>query len=285
MSKLFKLKGWLTLEGAATYLSSVLAEPVTVADILQLALDGHIVLSVNLVNKAMAKMGKIKPFIEVELLTLPDLPRKGAPPDEVPKTVTYPNGMLMERSVTQLKEDTPFLCFGEEVVAISDVWDLTMLGGERIDVEHALQQMLGGPSVDLVSIDGTFLKREDGSYAAVQKRFPDSYTVIDDRKKIRDPVRFYPAGGLPDDAPMVVRTSELSRFIAQLSESNSVERDLGDRERTTLLNIVGALLEYSGHKESAIIDALLTRHPGVPGLTKRTLEAKFAEAKRSLASR
>ncbi|MDZ4397973.1 hypothetical protein [Hydrogenophaga sp.] len=284
MSKLFKLKTWVTLEGAAAHLSTVLAEPVTVADILQLALDEHLVLSVNLVNKAMAKVGKIKPFSEVELRTIPGLPRKGAPPDEIPNAVQYPEGMLMDRSVTQLKEDTPFLCFDKDVVAITDIWDLTMLGGERIDVEHELQQMLGGPPVDLVNIDGTFLRREDGSYAAIQERLPDTYTTVEAGKKIRDPVRFYPAGGLPDDTPMVVRTNELNRFVAKLSDGEEVNRALGERERTTLLNTVAALLQYSGDKEAAIISAILEAHPGAAGLKERTLQKSFAEAKRSLAS-
>ncbi len=45
MSKLFKLKEWLTLSEASERLSVFLGEKVSVADCLQLALDKHITIS------------------------------------------------------------------------------------------------------------------------------------------------------------------------------------------------------------------------------------------------
>jgi hypothetical protein len=57
--KLFKLKEWLTLPDAAKHLTGVCNEEVTEADILRLALDGHLKLSVNLVNATIARYGKI----------------------------------------------------------------------------------------------------------------------------------------------------------------------------------------------------------------------------------
>jgi hypothetical protein len=42
MNKLFKLKEWLTLKQAIGYISVVLDEPVTEADIYRLALDDHL---------------------------------------------------------------------------------------------------------------------------------------------------------------------------------------------------------------------------------------------------
>jgi hypothetical protein len=53
-SKLFKLKEWLTLPDAAKHLTGVCGEEVTEADILRLALDGHLKLSVNFINSAHA---------------------------------------------------------------------------------------------------------------------------------------------------------------------------------------------------------------------------------------
>lgn len=52
VSKLFKLKDWLTVEDAARHLSGVFSEPVSEADILRLALDRRLTLSVNFVNGA-----------------------------------------------------------------------------------------------------------------------------------------------------------------------------------------------------------------------------------------
>ena len=47
---LYKLKEWLTAPDAAAHLSMALVEDVTEADVLQLALDGQLTLSVNFVN-------------------------------------------------------------------------------------------------------------------------------------------------------------------------------------------------------------------------------------------
>lgn len=64
----------------------------------------------------------------------------------------------------------------------------------------------------------------------------------------------------------------------------SSEKPLTTRERTNLLNIIGALLGLNGTKETAIIAELLEKYPNTQGIKKRTLEEKFAEAKRVLGS-
>lgn len=68
----------------------------------------------------------------------------------------------------------------------------------------------------------------------------------------------------------------------------------GEREETTYLNIIGAMLALmlskspAGNRQSifdnqaAIIDALLGHYEGKPGISQRTLEKKFAAANRSL---
>ncbi len=70
----------------------------------------------------------------------------------------------------------------------------------------------------------------------------------------------------------------------------------GERAEATYLNIIGALLELvlgktpAGKPQSvfesqaAIIDALLAHHAGKAGISKTTLEARFADARRRLNS-
>lgn len=70
----------------------------------------------------------------------------------------------------------------------------------------------------------------------------------------------------------------------------------GERAETTYLNIIGAMLTLMLGKspngqaysvldnQSAIIAALLGHHEGKPGISARTLEEKFAAAKRSLSA-
>jgi hypothetical protein len=67
-SKLFKLREWLTLPDAARHLSIMFDEKVNETDILRLALDGHLKLSVYFVNHAQARRGdKFLSFDEWEI--------------------------------------------------------------------------------------------------------------------------------------------------------------------------------------------------------------------------
>ena len=84
MSRLFNLKEWLTVEEAANRLSTVFKEDVSDADVLRLALDGHIKLSVNFVNHATAKLGKVVSWVDTEWKLLPRLSfRTGAAAPEL----------------------------------------------------------------------------------------------------------------------------------------------------------------------------------------------------------
>ena len=77
--------------------------------------------------------------------------------------------------------------------------------------------------------------------------------------------------GIPDTEPKNVG-----------ARGTETDRALQPRERTTLLNIIGALLEANGTKEAALIAQLEEKYPTVSGIKKRTLEGKFALGKRSL---
>ena len=91
---------------------------------------------------------------------------------------------------------------------------------------------------------------------------------------------------------------------ALMGENESLRRivdrasgNTDSRSETTYLNVIGGLLSLmlgsspGGQKQSifdnqgAIISALLAHHEGTPGISARTLEGKFAEAKRSLKQR
>ena len=63
-SKLLNLREWLTVPDAARHLSNVFEEEVSEADILRLALDEHLKLSVYFVNHAHAIRGKVVSYEE-----------------------------------------------------------------------------------------------------------------------------------------------------------------------------------------------------------------------------
>lgn len=249
MSKLFKLKEWVTIPEAARYLSQILNEPVAESDVLQLALDKHIKISVDFPNRAKARMGRVIPFKDVPMRELPSL-RDG-------EILRYPDGYPLRdiASGDSLTEETPFIHFDKDVVSINGLWDLALQGCERLDIEHDLQQLIGGPEVTLINLEGTFLNRRDGTWAALQDRFEDR-TVEDvngTKRKIKG--SYFPAGGLGTDCTRVIRTSEIVEFQARL-EGTTTETPLSTKERNTLLTIIAVLcneckLDYSKHAKTA----------------------------------
>jgi hypothetical protein len=121
MKKLLNLKHWLTVPDAARHLSMLLGEDVTEADVLRLALDRHLTLSVNFVNHTMGRCGRVVSSGDANWITVPSLSGD--------RQVRLPvSGM-------QIAEDK-FLQLDKVVTAIDGVWDLTMLGAEHTDVEH-----------------------------------------------------------------------------------------------------------------------------------------------------
>lgn len=274
MGKLFNLKQWLTIEDAAEHLSTVCGEEVTEADVLRLALDGHLTLSVNFVNHARAKRGKVVSWMDTEWRMIRGLrvdcsPKiTTAPPDaEINKGVEAPTQLqALFDEWAQLPEEEKartaplitsiniggerYLTLDREVRSIKGVWDLPMIGGERLDVEHQYQCLTGGPAVTLETLEGSFVERPDGQMCQLQESFdnneckpgsrarleelkqhiainkieaPEAEMLLnrhkEDRKKYlerrskADPSKdYYPAGGLPEDSVLVVRTEALREF-------------------------------------------------------------------------
>jgi hypothetical protein len=270
VSKLFKLKEWLTLEEAANHIANLLGESVTLADLYRLSLDGHLTLSVNFVNGAEAILGKMVKsedvqfyLVENDFLTKEKL--------EIPWRLPTNNEIRVA--------DDDWISLDEKVVSIHNVWDLTMLGSEAIDIEFYYQQMTSGLEVTLAGIDGVFLEKDDviaqlqtdyddnefqmGSKANKLdvERFIIENEISEDKAKVlwddykTDRVKYlkereskkrednyFPSGGLGEhDYVFVIRTNELNRFIKSLEDTPTDEKALTSKERNSLLVLIGAL--------------------------------------------
>jgi len=229
VSKLLKLKEWVTIPDAARHLSQILSESVSDADILQMALDGHLKLSVLFPNRAYARIGRITPSENVPRYELPSLDGHG--------TITCADGYLLQdpRDSALQQTGVPFVHFDEQVAYIDGLWDLAMIGSERLDIEHELQMLIGGPDVTLINIRGTFLNRNDGTWAALQERFIGQTAY-----------HFSDACSLGADCMRVVRTSEILALQSRLNGS-PLEKPLANRERDTLLAIIATLCKDAGY--------------------------------------
>jgi hypothetical protein len=297
MSKLFKLKEWLTVLEAARHLSGVFEEEVTEADVLRLALDSRLRLSVYFVNHAKGRCGNVISWEETDWRLCPD-------------SDDFPGGRLMKmggkattgecrpcpKKLETLYNELPvnerenyypmmrsldidgerFLTLSDTVTTLSGVWDLPMIGAERWDVEHKYQNLTGGPEVTLSNLDGAFVQSHDGlvicqlqedfddnefqsgSKAALEelkqriavegikrkqadallKQHAENRKVFLEKRKGRSAKeKYYPAGGMPQDSVLVVRTEALREFEKAIS--NRAEPAVRDESLTA---VIAALL-------------------------------------------
>ena len=116
--KLLKLKDWVTVPDAARHLSILFGEGVTEADVLRFGLDGRLTLSAYFVNPKFGRCGKIIPEISIESGNVKRAIKEGC----------------------LLKEGRAFSFVGD-IALFEGVWDLSMLGAERTQVEHKYQSI------------------------------------------------------------------------------------------------------------------------------------------------
>ena len=270
MSVLLSLKEWVTLEEAAQHMSNVFSERVSLADIYRFALSGHLTLSANFVNHAKARLGRKMAIREAGFELVDPILSERDEKNAVVLAITHDAlpelEAWLEKNHKDKKISAPefrgkyFLLDGEQISAtecvrldveissIDGVWDLAMFGAERLDIEQALQLEISGPKVNLVFLDGAYVVNEDGIFACIQERFPenDHLSASKATKKWNDPANYYPAGELPSDSSLVVRTKHLLRFIDStaggVGETDAIiEKPLEERERASLLCIIRAL--------------------------------------------
>lgn len=147
MGKLHKFKKWLTVAETANYLTILLAEPVSEADVLHLAVEGEIDISVNFVNGVRAR--KMKAVAAASAKTLQLLTHTG---ELAPYIVGVPLG-----SGHYLQADgdaTP--------VEIDGIWDLNLFPNDRLDLERKLYRLIDGPEVTRCApLQGIYVFREE----------------------------------------------------------------------------------------------------------------------------
>ena len=323
MSKLFKLKEWFTLDETARHLSVNFGEEVTKADVLRLALDGHLVLSVDLQSTEMGHCGKLIPIADAEFQEFEF--EEGKPPSRIYGGIVLHTG----------DEETDVLKFDDKVVRLRGVYDLPMIGGEKNEVENQYREFVGGQRISLTSLDGVFVQAGDDEFVQILEDFDDNEfqsgsaaqldeiealvvheKLSDDKanmlrlkhkadrleflKKGRDdPRRYYPAGGLGRDAVFVVRNESLTKFLREVAEDDgdkslrSIEdKPLGTTERNTLLTIIAVLAkeakvpldDYSKPGKAAGYIEGLTDEFGAH-VSKRAIEEHLKKIPDALATR
>lgn len=190
MSKLFRLKRWHTVTETASRLSIALGEQVTDADVLRLALDGQLALSVILPSHTPVYRGEIAALVYQGVTEC----------DE-----GWPNGFPIDEKTA--------IVFDEEVTFLREgPWQLPFVGGEETIVMNAFRAASGGVCLNDTPLDPIFLANGYDEFFSLQ--------VLSDCTESSGTVaeEYQPADVLPEEAFFVVMTSAIARFESALSD-------------------------------------------------------------------
>lgn len=279
MSTLLHLLSWVPLERAATSLSIILKEPVEAADLLRMGIERRLVLSLHLVNEAYARQMNVVELPKARVATVDVGDGRG--------DVAVPLGMRLPGSSKVLEE-------GGEVALIRDIWDIVPVGAGLVELERQYQAHVSGPAVEVLDLCGVFVRRRESYWRLIDPP-PGHAATAAQRAAIADRPAHLVEGGFPRDAAVVVRTKELARLVdhAAAYDEKGHRRELADRERTTLLNIIGALVDLLVMKpgtgsrpnfknDSQLIDWLTESYPDATGIKRSTLAQKLNDGRMSL---
>ncbi|MEQ5316609.1 hypothetical protein ABN239_06145 [Providencia vermicola] len=156
MSKLFKLKKWLTLNEVVNHLSNVLGESVTLSDIYKLALDGYLKLSIEFINGAKVK--------KVKIIKKEDIIYEKILPVGIPLISTGSYFSIPKNVVCPISNNHWIQAIDHKVISIKGTWDLAMIGAERADIENRYHKEISGHSVEIPLISGFYVMRDDIYY-------------------------------------------------------------------------------------------------------------------------
>ncbi|NQZ49712.1 MAG: hypothetical protein HRT95_05835 [Moritella sp.] len=180
MSKLLKLKKWLTLDDAALHITGEIKDTVTVTDLYLAALEGKLKLSVYFVNNAHGITG--------ELCNVGDIENQ------------------LAQQTFDIKDRT--------VHSMEGIWDLTMQGQEALEVKGYFEQSNSGISVTALSKNGILLQQDDITcqlykYFDRDKIFNPKYNESEERRRAiaEEPMRV-----LENDPSIVTPSIRRSKY-------------------------------------------------------------------------
>lgn len=246
MNKLFRLKNWLTLEETAQRLSLTMEEKITIADCLQLALDGHLTISAllsesrHVVFAELVKTTKRKQMAKSIIST-----------NDSGAMVTMLDGEIF---MSNQQLDYEF----EDIERISSVfkirhgiYDLPMVGAEALDVMHLLDIEQKRNPRKLVDMEGAFLMIE-GAMVNIMAPFNKFKFKTNNDGQVQefDPERqqfvdyssgkyssfFYPDDGL-GDVEFVFRRENIEIFERNIQQTRDQPLTLDES-----LLVIGSIL-------------------------------------------
>ena len=322
MSKLFKLKEWLSLEEAASYLSISLGEKIETCDILKLGIDGLMPISIYFSDKTPVRFGKFTSYEDArnnnyqkESSELTNLFNELDTPLANSEKILHAISRVMIEPVTR---DLAFETFDEdEYYGVVGVWDIVALSlGKRflIQEHNKLYSQIKITNEDLRDDMEVFFFIKDPRsdvYGMLLKEFEPSEEFSEMLTAVQNSsfldanleekgleegydldMRFH-AAKVPENGYLVIRTNALREFEHSLSSENeNNNKELSERKERTYQAIIGALLrllqdESSPNRNQAtIVQELVEKYKEkTTGFSKESLDDYFSQANKTLADK
>ncbi|AUI82372.1 hypothetical protein TE101_08765 [Alteromonas macleodii] len=261
MKKLMKLKRYLSINDATSYLSAALEEQVSVADIYELSLEGHLAISIRLTNQAYAKKVSLDPER-----------------DRI-------DGAHQVEPVLAEEVD-------EQVHIFNGIYDLAMFGEERFELRKLYQREVEGDSPVLSELSGFYVKHEGCIYKLLeslpvtkseesqiskearlesllkskgltsQSQFDDPLTIfenlsVNEIEQVAELISPFYDGENNSSIPLdrhsyqlVLKTTEIQRFISSINNPSSLctneNKPIHPPEKRSYLKFISVLLHGSG---------------------------------------
>ncbi len=298
-SKIYKLKKWLSLEDTAKRLSIEFGEEISIGDVLQLAIDQHLKISVDFPHDW---HGKICDITEDE-----------------EKASTFEEVTGIENELVRIYEyekcsETEYIKVLPEVYDFkAGIYEVKMIGNSKLDVEFLLKKELYSTATDVICLSGFYVVTKEGEIVERQSYFQHKPKIRDEFKSIlfktlteksiliseeqfNDVINsiekridpkisnfYYPCPGIVEieGANFVIQTKHLDEFLASLDDE-PVSLNL-DNSLYLLGEVINAVKSKNKKwTQSAIIDEILTQRQEkqISGLEQRKIEEYFSTANR-----
>lgn len=253
MSKLFTLREWLPIDDASNYLSNVFNEKVSVSDILTLALEGRIGLSIRFESSLTARLAK--------------------------SSENEPSGKYLKDYVKA--KNGGYFSLNSKIEYIDEIFDLPMIGGER----ECIRSFEWHDNLNYewaLTFDEIFVQTKSGElYVLVENKEPGKF-----KENYTDAENYRFLYGMPEGGRIVVKTGYLRALVE--SVQRPATKELSGTSERTYKNIIGAMLELlKNHRpgrvdDAAIIRELVANYGDKYGISESNLNRKLPEAKRIL---
>lgn len=295
MSKLLNLKSWFSLADAVKRLNSSLEETISEQDLLQFALEGYLTIGLHLRNSPVENVAKAC-VVDPAASQQHSSAEQGAQSIHQTASVNFNNSTIKWLRT----DDAQIVNYlnGPHSLLLADCPLL-------VDWLHALAfQSRQDPTAPMT--DGHLVSDNEGNVWRLLQHSSVHVNLLPDGTMRPNQTAFFPNVEHPDRADLCIKRTDIEMFehwVEEVASSSASQQNPSEsatqplQDRTTLLAMLGAIVDLMTQKDrfgkpnsvfknkAALVAAIEENYSGVHGLSKRSVDAKLAEATHALTER